>query len=62
MVLVLLVLTPWPMAMMLVAAGGMIIWIVKYGRKLRSKMLLMPGIAFLLAAAIAVVLILVRGR
>lgn len=58
-IFVLLVLTPWPLAMMLTAAVGLLIWYLKYGGQVPKKALLLPAIAFLIGVIIATILVLV---
>jgi hypothetical protein len=62
-IIVLLLLTPWPTAMMVVSAIGLVAGLVLWRRRatLRSK-LLTSMVAFAVAAAIAIVLSLSRSH
>ena len=61
-VLILLLLTPWPMAMMIASAIGLAaLFAVFRGRQLRGA-LLTAVISFAVAAAIAIIISLVRSH
>jgi len=61
-VLILLLLTPWPMAMMMASAIGLAaLFVVFRGRQLRGS-LLTAVVSFTVAAAIAIVVMLGRSH
>ncbi|PYK96991.1 MAG: hypothetical protein DME19_17815 [Verrucomicrobia bacterium] len=61
-VCILLLLTPWPTAMMIASAIGLVAWFVVYRGRRRSGALLAPVVGFAVAAAIAIVISLSRSH
>jgi uncharacterized membrane protein YjjP (DUF1212 family) len=61
-VCILLLLTPWPAAMLIASAIGLVGWLLVYRGRKRSQGLLVALVAFVVAAALAVFIWSNRGH